>query len=279
MSISKVLNGVTEEIDVSLLIASNFQVRRELLDGIDELICSIRENGLLEPIIVRPLEKRFEIVCGHRRFEALKRLKWKKIPCIVKILDEKTAYEYQLVENLQRRSLNPIEEATAFKKYVDEYGWGSVTELARKIGKSQEYVSRRLSLLRLPKEVQEGVMKGKIPPSTASELVSIPYNLQIELSRAIPTKKLSQKMVRELVMRIKKGAASHSDRLLSENIKVVDRIIVYLKAALVRVSSLIDSIPDDDILRVILLEERNLLSEEVDKLLHLRKKLLKKVHP
>ena len=122
---------------------------------IRELAASIHQNGLLNPIIVRPVEDGFEIVAGNRRFEACKLLHWKHISAKVKDLSEKNAFEIQLIENIQRQTMNPIEEARAFKKYTADFGWGGESELARKISKSEQYVSNRIQLLRLPKNIIE----------------------------------------------------------------------------------------------------------------------------
>lgn len=99
---------------------------------------SIQQKGLLEPIVVRPVEKAFEVVAGNRRFEACKKLGWRSIPCHVVELDDKEAFEVSILENVQRETLNPIEEGRAYRNYVDECGYGGESELARKIGKSQE---------------------------------------------------------------------------------------------------------------------------------------------
>ncbi len=103
---------------------------------------SVRRRGLLEPIIVRPLpsKSKFEIVAGHRRYLACKMNHLSEIRAIVLELSDKEAFGISLEENLQRKTLDPIEEAKCFQSYVHEYGYGSVTELARIIGKSKEYV-------------------------------------------------------------------------------------------------------------------------------------------
>jgi ParB family transcriptional regulator, chromosome partitioning protein len=117
--------------------------------SIKELALSIKKHGLLQPIIVRPISHGFEIVAGHRRFYACKSLHWKVITAMVKDLSDKDAFEIQLVENVHRNTLDPIEEAQAFKRYVIDYGWGGVTHLANAIMKSEQYVSSRLQLLKL----------------------------------------------------------------------------------------------------------------------------------
>ena len=128
---------------------------RTSLGKIEELADSIRKKGLLNPLTVRKTPEGYELVCGWRRYNALKMLGIEEALCIVhEDLDDKDAFEVALVENVQRKELSPMEEAKAFKKYVEEYGWGSVVELAEKIGKKHTYVTLRIQFLDLPEEVQ-----------------------------------------------------------------------------------------------------------------------------
>jgi ParB family transcriptional regulator, chromosome partitioning protein len=90
---------------------------------IRDLAVSMHQHGLLYPIIVRPIEDGFEIVAGNRRFEACRLLHWKYIPAMVRELSEKDAFEIQLTENIQRMTMNPIEEAKAFRRYTKQFGW------------------------------------------------------------------------------------------------------------------------------------------------------------
>ncbi|MGC8912085.1 MAG: ParB/RepB/Spo0J family partition protein, partial [Nitrososphaeria archaeon] len=136
---SSPLSGFIEELEVYRIHSPKYSLRSDL-GRLDELITSIEEKGLLEPIVVRPVEDGFEVVAGCRRLEACKRLGWRKIPCHIIELDDREAYEVSLIENLQHKTLDPIEEALAFKRYVDEYGWGGMSELARRVGKSVQYV-------------------------------------------------------------------------------------------------------------------------------------------
>ena len=108
--------------------------------SIRELALSIKTHGLLQPIVVRPMENGFEIAAGHRRFLACKLLRWKKIPVCIQELSDKESLEVQIIENIQRCSLNCIEEGISFSLYVKDYGWGGVTDLAFKINKSEQYV-------------------------------------------------------------------------------------------------------------------------------------------
>jgi ParB/RepB/Spo0J family partition protein len=159
-----------EPLEISLLVPAVKQIRSELGD-LRELCASIHEHGLLMPILVRPKGSRFEVICGNRRLEACRRLMKRYVDCIVRELSDQTAFEISIVENVQRETLSPLEEARAFQKYVSEFGWGGVSNLAPRIGKSEEYVSHRILLLDLPKKILTRLEKKMISPSQAQELV------------------------------------------------------------------------------------------------------------
>ena len=161
------INGIIEEIPITNIVHQSVMLRYKIW-GISELSLSIKKDGLLQPIIVRPINSSFEIVAGNRRFHAIKLLKWRKIPCHILELDNREAFGVSLIENVQRQSLEPVEEALAFRKYVDEYGWGAVSELAEKISKSPTYVCRRLKLLELPKDVLDLLSDSRINTNTAN---------------------------------------------------------------------------------------------------------------
>jgi ParB family chromosome partitioning protein len=165
-------------------------------ESIKELSLSIKKHGLLQPIIVRPINRGFEIVAGHRRFQACKLLRWKTIPAMVKDVSDKDAFEIQLVENIQRKTLDPIEEAYAFKLYVRDYGWGGVTYLAETIMKSEQYVSSRIQLLKLPQNVMDKVKSGELKVSHAFELLSLEGKGLENMSDDIINKSMSVKDIR-----------------------------------------------------------------------------------
>jgi ParB family transcriptional regulator, chromosome partitioning protein len=116
--------GLIEDIDASQIKISRRPLRTEAGD-VSSLAESINMNGLLQPIVVRIIEGNyFEIVAGNRRFLACKHLSLRKIPCHIMDLSDKEAYELSLIENMQRRSINPIEEGQAYSRYIEDYGWG-----------------------------------------------------------------------------------------------------------------------------------------------------------
>ncbi len=161
------MKGIVEEVEIIELRLPSYTIHERGTETVDELALSILQYGLLHPIIIRIRENQFEIISGIRRYLARKKLRWKKIPCHVIEVNDKDSFEISLVENIQRKNLNPIEEARAFKVYTADFGWGGLSELAQKISKSPSYVSKRLSLLELPKEIVDEISKSNISPSAA----------------------------------------------------------------------------------------------------------------
>ncbi|MCL5067606.1 MAG: ParB/RepB/Spo0J family partition protein, partial [Thaumarchaeota archaeon] len=183
------------------------------LDGIDEIVASIREKGLIQPIIVRPSGSRFEVVAGARRLEACRRLRWCRVPCIIRELSDQDAFEISLTENIQRKTMNIIEEAEAFKKYVDQHGWGSESQLAKKMGKSQEYISQRLSLLSLSKSIQNKIIRRLINGSVAQEIARLEDpKIQEHLSEEVVKHHLTVGMVRETARSINRGESQERSK-------------------------------------------------------------------
>src|ERR687885_950050 len=170
--------SIVEQIEIKMIHPSQFAIRDKFQKNSpddDALVNSIREHGLLQPILIRPIVHGFEIVAGHRRFQACRSLRWRSMPCRIREISDKQAYEIQLTENIQRKSMDPIEEAEAFRRYVIDFGWGGVSELARKIGKSEEYVSHRIQLLKLPQDIKEKIMLNKLSISQALELTNLSH--------------------------------------------------------------------------------------------------------
>ena len=118
-------------------------------------------------------------------------------------MTDKQAFEIQLTENIQRKSMDPVEEAEAFRRYVVDFGWGGVSELAKKIGKSEEYVSHRIQLLRLPEDIKERIINSKINVSQALELTSIPSDRQSEIVSYVMNSNPTIKQIREVKAIIK----------------------------------------------------------------------------
>ncbi len=141
-------------------------------ESLTELADSIREHGVLQPILVRPSGSKFELIAGERRWRASGMAGRESIPAIVVEFDESTALEVSIIENLQREDVSPLEEATMFKKMTDAFGY-SVRQLAQKVGKDKGYVENRLRLADAPADIRELVSLRKDTISHAYELMRI----------------------------------------------------------------------------------------------------------
>jgi ParB family chromosome partitioning protein len=141
-------------------------------DSLTELASSIREHGVLQPIIVRPVGSKFELIAGERRWRASGMAERETIPAIVVEFDEQTALEVSIIENLQREDVSPLEEATMFRKMTETFGY-SVRQLAQKVGKDKGYVENRLRLSDAPADVRELVSLRKDTISHAYELMKV----------------------------------------------------------------------------------------------------------
>lgn len=241
--------SIVEQIEMKMIRPSEFAVRDQFLkDGSQDetLLNSIKEHGLLQPILVRPLNNGFEIVAGHRRFQTCRSLRWRFVPCKIREMTDKQAFEIQLTENIQRKSMDPIEEAEAFRRYVVDFGWGGVSELAKKIGKSEEYVSHRIQLLRLSVDIKEQIINSKINVSQALELTSIPSDKQSEIVSYVMSSNPTVKQIREVKSIIKNGIANDIHcRNLSKKVRVLKttkKTSLALKLTLARIDNLIEEV-------------------------------------
>jgi ParB/RepB/Spo0J family partition protein len=142
-------------------------------DALHELASSIREHGVLQPILVRPLgDNRYQLIAGERRWRASREADLPTIPALVEEIDDDTALEISIIENLQREDLSPLEEATMFDRMVHEHGY-SIRKLADKLGKDKGYLENRLRLADAPDEIRELVSLRKDTVSHAYELMKV----------------------------------------------------------------------------------------------------------
>lgn len=238
-------NSIVEPIEIRMIRPSKSPVRYSVSPNSSELAnlkSSIKTHGLLQPIVIRPLDHGFEIVAGHRRYAACRSLRWRFIPSKIRDLSDKQAYEIQLTENIQRKSMDPIEEAEAYQKYVNEFGWGGVSELGQKIGKSEEYVSHRMQLLKLSNDVREKILQKDLSVSQALELTTLDASQNSELVEEIISNKLTVKQIRV----IKKDAKSESTvykQIPNKNLKslnLIKKTNLSLKITLSRIDDLIE---------------------------------------
>jgi len=275
--------GIIEHVSVKKIRHPLNQLRTQL-ENLEELASSIEKHGLLQPIVVRPIGSSFEVVAGNRRFAAVCKLKLRKIGCHIVDLSDKDAFEVAMVENLQQNTMNPIETATAFKKYVDDFGHGGVSELAGRIGKSQEFVTKKIQILNFPKKVQEEIIRQRIPVSTVLELLPLePKKIEALTDFAIQNK-LTKNEVREMVKKSRKYKSRKDER--TKNIahekqihyiqKSLTKSIAALKANLLNFDDIIDDI-NDWMLKEILMQYRQIIHGDIDTFIKLRKRLVDKM--
>ena len=254
------------------------------IDNLNGLMRSILENGLLQPIIVRMINDKdyYEIVAGYRRYSACKKLGWKKIPCQIVDLTDRQAFEISIVENVQRKTLNPLDEGRAFKKYVYDNGWGSASELATKLGKSVPYITKRIMLLDLPSDVTRAINENLLVPSIAEELFSLKKeDEKSKLTKMIIEKHMTINNVRIMVKEMTMGNIDNSEETdipinkVYNNIRArsFERTIISLRIAMNRIATIINDAEDDWLLYEILMQHKRQLHEQIDILIKQRKKV------
>lgn len=255
----------------------------------NDLLSSIKENGLLQPIIIRTKGKYFEIVTGNRRFNACKALGWRKIICHLVEVDDKKAFEISITENIQRKSLDPIEEAKAFNLYVDDFGWGGITDLSLKIGKSPSYIYKRLSLLTLPANLIRKIENSIIKASVAEELLFVKDEKQRDIIlKMVIDRKLSSRKTRDLIKNVKYQkiisddslstcfGPIYKDKIIDIDLKTqrsFDKSITALRIAMNKIANIIEGIEDNWIVYETLIHHKNMLNNQIDLLVKEKKKL------
>jgi ParB family transcriptional regulator, chromosome partitioning protein len=280
------LIGIIDDIPIQLLKQSPIQLRTTTHQGVDDLAKSIKLKGLLQPILVRACSddtsQYLEIIAGNRRYEACKQLGWRKVTCHIVEVGEKQAFELLLIENIQRETLNPIEEAKAFKAYILDFGWGGASDLANKLGKSVSYISRRIALLELPTDILDSIANSNLKPTIAQEICALKdVRSQSELAEMITARNLPTKTIQEVIARMNK-AGNNCDNLeevacfypdisaqrIQRTQKSFNKSIVALRIAMNKLSTIIQDLGDDDwYLAEVLLQHKNRLREEIDLLL------------
>jgi len=218
--------SVKNKISISEITRGKFQPRKIFnKDSLEELTNSIRERGVVQPIIVRKsieFDDKFEIVAGERRWLASQNAGLNEIPAVIIEADDIKALEFAIVENVQRSDLNPIEEAAGYKRLMDEFAYDQ-EKVGKFIGKSRAHISNCLRLLSLPKDVINLIEMGKITQGHAKVLVGM-ENANL-LAKKIVEKKLSVRQAEKLVNLFKKPKKIN---LISKdsNIKELENILI-----------------------------------------------------
>ena len=213
------LIGDSDKIDgkknlpISSLVRNKYQPRKKFDEvSLEELTNSIRERGIIQPIIVRESsdkEDKFEIIAGERRWQAAQYAGLHQVPVIVINVDNLKSLELAIVENVQRKDLNPIEEAEGYKKLIDEFSYDQ-DKVSKFIGKSRAHISNCLRLLSLPKEIIELIIEEKLSQGHAKILVGLGNS--ILLAKKIISKKLSVRQAENLVRVLKSNSNYYSKK-------------------------------------------------------------------
>lgn len=275
--------GILQEIAISKIRHPTDQLRLNL-EHLEELAASINQHGLLQPIVVRPKNHEFEVAAGNRRLAAVKMLKLRKISCHVVELSDREAYEVALVENVQHKTMNPIEEGLAFSRYVKNHGWGGVSDLAKRIGRSQEFVTKRVQLLRLPERVQQEIIRQRITPSVALEMLPLDKEAMEEFADFILDNPLTKDEIRQIV-RVSRGdqkddgsdASAGNEMTYEKELYLLDKAlrksIAVMKSTMVNFDDIVDNVHDEWVLKELLMQYRQIMHGDIDTFLKLRKRL------
>ncbi len=229
------LIGDSEKIDnkknvsISSLVRNKYQPRKKFDEvSLEELTNSIRERGIIQPIVVRPSseeEGKFEIIAGERRWQAAQYAGLHEVPVIVFNVDNLKSLEFAIVENVQRKDLNPIEEAEGYKRLIDEFSYDQ-DKVSKFIGKSRAHISNSLRLLTLPQEIIDLIVEEKLSQGHAKILVGLDNS--IPLAKKIIQKKLSVRQAENLVRILKSNTDSNYKKkdpnILSLENELADKI-------------------------------------------------------
>lgn len=188
--------------ELSSIRPNPFQPREDYSDTeISELVDSIKRKGVIQPIVVRKSGNFYEIVCGERRFRAARKAGIKRIPVVIKELQDREVLELALIENLRRKALNPIEEAKAYNRLIKEFGL-TQSEIAKVVGKQRPTVTNIIRLLRLPHSIQSMILRNEITEGHARAILSLKDETSmLSIAQEIKKKGLSVRDVERLIQK------------------------------------------------------------------------------
>jgi len=225
------------ELDIEKLKPSSLQPRLKFNeDSIEELASSIKESGILQPVLVVPEGNHYTIIVGERRWRAAQKIGFKKIPSIIRAMSKAQQLETSLVENLQREDLNPLEIALAYQKLSQELDYKQ-QEIAEKVGMDRASVANYLRLLNLPKEIQDCLAEGKISMGHARALLALENaKAQVSLVRQTVRKQLSVRQVEKTVQKIKQAPQKEKKRSLDPDLMALQEEFIRLLGTKVMIS-------------------------------------------
>lgn len=195
-------------------------------EKIEELSRTIHTHGVIQPIVVRRLEdNRYEIIAGERRYRAIKKLNWTEVPAIVRNLNDKETASIALIENLQREELTAIEEALAYQQLIELHHL-TQEALAQRLGKGQSTVANKLRLLKLPKYVQDAILKREITERHARALISVKdEELQIKLVELVKENDWNVRQLEEYIQQLTKPVETEEEKKTKPKRKAISKDI------------------------------------------------------
>ena len=198
-----------DEVPVEWIRPGRYQPRTHFSEeSIEELAESIRAQGVMQPIVLRPLDNdRYEIIAGERRWRAAQRAGMEKIPAVIRRVDDESALAMSLIENIQREDLNPLEEATALQRLIDEFQF-THQEVAEAVGRSRSAVTNTLRLTQIAKPVADMLVRGDLEMGHVRALLTLVQDEQIEVARTIVSRGLNVRQTEALVRNLGKPSPS-----------------------------------------------------------------------
>lgn len=227
---STAANDAIAQLNVTRIQRGKYQPRREMdPDALEDLANSIRTQGIIQPLIVRPIGDKYEIIAGERRWRAAQLAGLHEVPAIIRHIPDEAAIAIALIENIQRENLNPIEEASALQRLIDEFGM-THQQAADAVGKNRATISNLLRLLALPEEVKFMLEKGQLEMGHARTLITLPESAQLEAARLIVERQLSVRETETLV----RSLQANETPAITKTSKPVDPDILHLQSSLSR---------------------------------------------
>lgn len=199
--------GQIIELDIEMLQPNPLQPRSLIsADSLKDLVSSIKESGILQPLVVAKTPAGYQLIAGERRWRAAKIAGLKVVPVLIRETTAREMLEMAIVENVQREDLNPIERAQSFERLIEEFGL-PVSEIAKRIGKSDSYVSNTLRLLSLPDAIKDGLMSGSISEGHARAIAGLgDVKIMVDAYKTILSENASVRRAEDLARRLKASA-------------------------------------------------------------------------
>ncbi len=229
------------ELDVELLQPNPLQPRSLITaDSLKDLVNSIKQSGILQPLVVAKTPAGYQIIAGERRWRASKLAGLVKVPAIIKETTAREMLEMAIVENVQREDLNPIERAQSFERLIEEFGL-PVSEIAKRIGKSDSYVSNTLRLLTLPDAIKDGLMSHAITEGHARAIAGLgDVKLMVDAYKTILSENASVRRAEDIARRLKsetsKKPYSRIERIHNEELDKIASDLAQIVEGLVKIT-------------------------------------------